>query len=180
MKPDFKTFCIIALAGLCSLLYFANQADSTFILRLADDLSQSQEFEARSSFRFAFKAIEELEAGQVGYAMHTLYQFADFNARDIARESANPGLASELESFRTMYPKFMEDQCEVDNYGACLSYGRWLVEQGSYDSAYDAFLKSAENGDLSAMSALVDLHRNSNWSNYSEEKATEWLNKIGK
>ena len=74
----------------------------------------------------------------------------------------------------------MKKQCEANNYDACLYYGYWLVEQEKFDSAYSALTKSAENGDFSAMSALVNLYRNKDWPNHSEDKAIEWLHKIGK
>ena len=87
------------------------------MLGLVDDLRESQVYEARTRFRFAFSAIEKLEAGQVNEAAFSLYTIAKMSAKDLSQSESPEPLASELERFSGCYPRFLQEQCNINIIG---------------------------------------------------------------
>lgn len=180
MKADFKTFCIVGLIGLSAVLAMQNASNRELILGFADDFERDQHSQEIYEFRIAYAVIQKLEANQVTDATYLLYATANPDAKSLHAPDAPKWLAADLEDFGNRYHRFMKEQCAGDNFDACLLYGKLLAKQEDFDSAYDALLKSANSGNLSAMAALVDLYRNKKWSKHSEESAKEWLYKVGK
>ena len=180
MRPDFKTLCIVGLAGFCALLTIQNASNRKLVSGFAENFERGQHSEEIYKFRVANEVIKKMEANQVTEATYLLYMTANPEAESLRGSDIPTGLADELKDFGIRYQRFLQEQCAVDNYDACLLYGNLLAKHDDFDAAYDALLKSANSGNYSAMAALVDLYRNKKWSKHSEQSAKEWLNKVGK
>ena len=126
------------------------------------------------------RLLKEINGKNSDDTEYLIYLSAHMKASSLDLTNISPELAKSLKSFGSEYFDFMQEQCNSDRESACLQYGYLLEEDGNYDHAYAAYYKSAQAGNLSAMAALVDIYRNDRWSKNSEEKAQEWLMKIGK
>jgi hypothetical protein len=180
VKIHLKTSAILIFITLCVGVVVGSKFGSKPYEELFAEFKTSQHSGDVRRFRFANVVLETLRNQQVSDAAYLLFVTADMNSSDFVEEEVSPALKQELAKFRVQYHEFMQSQCALSHSRACLSFGYLLEEAGEYDLAYESFLESAEGGELAAMAALADLHRNSNWPKHSEEVAKEWLYKVGK
>jgi len=177
MKVEKQTIGIfILLVPICIALWVDSMTHRKLIEELLDDQQRHHKSSQEFQFDLARHLIDQLEKNEVVEAKYLLFTIGKMN---YPRE-VSPSHTNEFAEFDSMYSDFMREQCSLDHFKSCVSYGGLLEQAGNFDLAYEAYIKGAQSGDLWSISALVGLYRNSGWSSHSEIKAKEWLLKLGK
>lgn len=179
-RVDKKSVVIAFLAILSLYLSIELITKNQLVEVYSGYLSKLGSSDKSIGFIFAIDALDEIESSRPMKATYVLYKYADLLRDGLAEDDLPDCMQEDFRSFGDRYTGFMHQACEDNLYDACLSYGEDLIKREEFEPARVALLKSAENQDFVAMSVLVDLYRNKKWSGSSEDKAQEWLMKIGK
>ena len=173
MKIERQTAAVLMFfVPICIIFLVHSVWKRDLALDLVED--QQRELERNKEFQFkqALSLIKQLEKEQFVDATYTLFTIGKMNVPTSESE--------DLAEFEQMYRVFVEEQCGFNHIRSCVSYGNLLEERGEYDLAREAYLKGASDGEPWSIAALVDLYRNEDWKEQSEEKAKQWLLKLGK
>ena len=179
-RVDKKSVVIAFLAILSLYLSIELFTKNQLVEVYSGYLSKLGSSDKSIGFIFAIDALDEIESSRPMKGTYVLYKYADLLRGGLAEDDLPDCMQEDFRSFGDRYTGFMHQACEDNLYDACLSYGEDLIKREEFEPARVALLKSAENQDFVAMSVLVDLYRNKKWSGSSEDKAQEWLMKIGK
>ena len=173
-----KSFLLIVLIGATITLWQRYTSLHKVFMESLDWQYKQLHSRAGQDFKTRYSLIENIESNNNSKALYHLYLFANGDLEYIKKN--NLELTPSMQSFSANYKSFINKECANKNIPACVNYGELLIQENNYDSAYQILSIADKTGDLNGTALLVDLFRKKSWSKYSENKAAEYLLKIGK